>query len=364
MTKTIPEMTMTKTSLYVGHALAYAALLLAVGCSGGGSNPPTPAPTPTPTPTPTRTPVSVAVTGAVVAIPLGSYGTSAPQTPLSGATVVVGNTLIVGPTVPPSLPGSDVAAKTDASGHFSAKVGAPIAPPSGPSLYTFVLPNTNVFNFTPPKSGYFVMVFPSGADGESVGVQLPAHTFAAVTNGSLGTFRSTVASSDEAGWLNQANLDRAAKGQTAVYFDEYVQEAAREHADQLVSETSLCDYSPTNQGPQTRYDFLGGLGANRSNIAILGTVSATDATAFWQAVETAFVGEENIPPPNNYHYAALMFPSNVWMGVAVSSAPWSPGGPNGTFYGADQDNINLITGAAYQIVSVTDCPTGITINGS
>ena len=345
-------------------AIGIAALAACGGGGGGGRSAPPSVPAPPLTaPTSAPAPTLQSVSGTVVSIPQGSYGTAAsPQVPLAGATVVIGNALIEGATLPPTLPGNDVVATSDATGRFSAKVGQPAPPPATPSLYTFVLPYKNVFNVVQPSSGYFVMVFPAGADGLSAGKHLPVHTFVAVTaNGSLGTFRSTTASVDEAGWLQQANLDRGAKGQLPTVFDENAQEKARQHANDMLVEFALCDYNLANQGPQTQYDLLGGLGQDLSNIAISGG-QPTTVSSFWHQVEATFVAGGSLAPPGNYHYENLEYPKNLWMGLAVATGPWTPY-PGEQYYAGDMESINLVDPVS-TVAAADSCPAGIVANES
>lgn len=355
------------------------ALALA-GCGGGGGGPAPTAPAqPTvPIASPTVAPpiLTQAVSGNVVSIPVGTYGAAAaPQTPLVGATVVIGPALIQSATLPAVLPGGDVIAITNTIGSFSTKLNVlpaapPYVPPGGPGTVTnpvtFVPPAKNVFNVQFPAKGYYVMVFPAGADGKTTGTQLPVHAFVAVgSNGALGTFRSTTPSVDEAGWLLQANLDRGAKGQVPEFLDESAEEAARQHAAEMaVGNDAGCDYNAQNEGPLTRYDSLGGLGEDLSNIAGYGGPPST-TTAVWHAIEAGFVAEGGNPPPGNYHYETLTLPYAIWFGLAIATSPFPAGGPGGIYYAADMENVNVTNPNTLSYdVAANSCPPGIVANGS
>ncbi len=150
---------------------------------------------------------ATAVTGRVYQIPRDMYGDNTEFHVVPGAVVIVGPEPVRGATPPPVLPAHDVRAVTDEDGVFRATVSvAPIVPPPG----TFDPPASNVPSVVLPASGYFVEVFPPGADGASVDRRIPNHAFAGLRATSLGTFRVTPASPQEAGVLATINRSRRA----------------------------------------------------------------------------------------------------------------------------------------------------------
>ena len=310
-------MTLRKYLLFAGFVSA--ALLTACG-GGGGSSPVMPAtaaPTNqpnTPTPAPTQTPVPLpVVAGKIVSIPLGTYGTSAPQSPLSGATVIVGTTLILGVTPPPTLPAGDVQATTDANGNYSVQMtSAQVAPNAANGL--FVKPVLDLSGVTPPTLGYYVSVFPSGVDGKSAGAPLPVHSFSAVMNNTLVTQRVTVASSDEASHLALVNAARIKYNPTApaFFFDETAEETARLHANDLLSQNQFCHFDAMGVGPQSRYLKMLGLGTTDEN---LGGGSGT-----MSYIEQAVIGLFMAEGPGGGHYNAIVDPSESWSGVSTVSS--------------------------------------------
>jgi uncharacterized protein YkwD len=289
------------------------------------------------------------VRGSVVSIPQGSFGASAtPQSAIANATVVIGSTLVVGATPPPSVPAGDVIVTTDGNGNFNANV--PQAP-SAPTTYPFMSLQTNVFNVTTPSTGYYVSVFAPDADGKSAGAPLPFHGFLAVNSGAVGTIRITTASAIEAAFLTDVNTFRTSKGAGALIFDELAEEAARLHAtDEATSPEYYCHFDRSNIGPSSRYLKLGGLGLDGENI----DESWSSATAY-QDADTAFESEG----PGGGHYDNLVDTRHRWTGLAQVS------GSRAITY-VDQELISPSESgyATYQVFTGSNCPTGTTANGS
>ena len=275
----------------------------------------------------------VTVAGTVMEMPSDAYGPAtmngttyasadALQTkPLVGATVVIGPVPVLGATLPPVLPVSDVVTTTNATGAFSATLTVqPSVPTFSSANYinmvqpTFALPTNNVTHFAPPAIGYYVEVFGAGSDGISAGEAIPLHRFLPAST-SL-ALRVTTPTKDEASALAVLNVDRARNGVGALIFDESAQEAARLHAtDQIRNTYGICHYDRQNIGPVSRYLNVGGIGLTGEAIgAEFGT--ATAAAHAFSAIEAAFLSEK-ASTPSGGHYTNLVDPPHLWAGLAA-----------------------------------------------
>lgn len=337
------------------------------GSSAGGSGPVPVVPTPSPTPIPTVAPASLA--GTVVAIPQGTFGTSAsPTGPVGNATVIIGSTPVTGATPPTSAPAGDIIVTTSTSGTFTA---TPPTGPETPTSPTIVLPANNVAGATVPAKGYYVSIFAAGTDGKTAGAPLPYHGFVAAGSGL--TFRITTASNDEAAFLAQVNSDRASQAglMTPLIFDELAVEAARQHAAEQVNNPGFngCHYNPANQGPNTRYALLGALGSDIENLGGYGhqisnyngaPQAEPSNTQVWQSAEAGWVSEKST---NGGHWMALSRLNATSAGLAVSSKP-TVTGTNYDFEAAA--DLEVIASGDTSQFSATNagCPAGITANNS
>jgi len=301
------------------------------------------------------------VSGTVTAIGQGGYGAHAGVIgPLVGATVVVGQTPVLGATPPPSAPPGDVMAMTGSSGGFSA------APPSAPTTQgapapITVLPQTDVSHVASsvPSSGYYVSIFPSGADGVSAGAYLPIHTFVPAVSGL--TFRSTSATNDEAAFLAQLNADRTSAGKPIVTFDEYALEAARQHVAEMNAGLFQCPYNTQSQGPQTRFDLFGALGAIGENVGgSTGTPPSILTTAqVWQNAESGWVAESGT---SGADWLRLISGTALWAGTAVGTVTYTmPSAWQGV---ADLELVSPSVLTQTTSYPATGCPAGIVQNGS
>ena len=292
------------------------------GCGGGGgTTPPTSGgstvggstATPIPTPSPTATPTPAVISGKIVSIPNTAYGPNAPQSGLPNAIVIVGPTLVLGATPPPTLPAGDVQATTGSDGTYSvALVSAPVAPNASSSAI-FVVPGQNLSGVTPPTSGYYISVFAVGTDGKSANAPLPVHAFSSVTGGVLATQRVTTATVDEAANLATLNAARVKANPAAgpLTFDETAQEVAREHAQDEAANGYSCHYDTKNVGPESRYLRMLGLGSEEENWGLSGgTPQAAYAT-----IMRVMIGEG----PGGGHYDNITGATRQWAGVATAT---------------------------------------------
>ena len=309
------------------------------------SGPATPSPSPGPT----------ALSGSVVAIANTAFGSGATQTPLAGAVVVIGPTLIVGATPPAVLPAGDVSATTDAAGHYAATLtSAQVAPTAAQAAYN---PSLNdLSGVVPPARGFYVAVFASGADGKSANVPLPVHAFSAVSSGGvLATQRVTTVTADEANFLALVNTDRVAANPIAqpMIFDEYAQEAARLHASEEALGNYYCHYNALNVGPGSRYLTLLAVGLDDENV---GKTSGQDTPGSYQLVESQFIGEAST---TGGHYANIVDAPRTWAGVTTYFA-----GPTAQY--VDQELVSAHGTGAYVYPNFTgnQCPAGVVPNNS
>ena len=339
-------------SFFSVAVIASTALLTSCGSGGGGTSssstiPPVGASTPTPMPTLTPVPV----TGKVVAIPAGSYGPTATQSTLSGAVVIVGPSLVIGATPPPTLPSGDVQATTDASGSYSVSLATAPVVPNAATNAAFIVPGLNLSGFTPPTSGYYISVFAVGADGKSANTTLPVHAFSAVTNGTLVTQRVTTATVDEAANLAYLNAARVKANPAApvLIFDESAEETAREHVQDMAANKFLCHYDLKNVGPYSRYLRMSGLGVDGENVGF-GSAGAP------QAEYATMVDREIAQGPGEGHYENIINANNLWAGVSTAA----------NSLGNISTDDELISPHATFFGTYTSlyCPTGILANGS
>jgi uncharacterized protein YkwD len=342
-------------------AIVLASSALLAACSGGGNTAQfagatygvAPAPGATASATPIPGPVNVS--GTVVSIPVGTYGASAPQTPLAGAVVVIGPTLVLGATPPPLAPAGDVMTTTGPGGTYSATVAnGPAAPVS--TQATYVYPVNDLSGVTPPLSGYYVSVFASGSNGTAAGAPLPVHAFSGVgVGGALATQRVTIASPDEANFLALVNLNRTTANPLALplIFDETAEEAARLHANDEATNAYYCHYDTQNRGPSSRYLGLLAIGQDDENI---GKTSGDDAPTSYTTVEAQFMAEA---PTNGGHYTNIIDSTHAWAGLAVVVAD-----PTDQY--VDQEFVSPHGTGPYIYANFagSSCPPGIVANNS
>jgi len=344
-------MKIAKTLGILASVTVFASALAA--CGGGGSTggvvPPTPvggsSSTPIPTPTPT------AITGKIVSIPNAAYGPSAPQTGLANAIVIVGPSLILGATPPPTLPAGDVQATTIGDGSYTVSLAAATVAPNASANALFVVPSQDLSGVTPPKIGYYVSVFAVGADGKSANAPLPVHAFSAVTAGALATQRVTTATVDEAAnlaYLNAARV-KANPAALALTFDETAQEVAREHVQDEAANRYACHFDLKNVGPESRYLRMSGLGANGENFGYYGGGSSQEA---YVQVVALFMKEG----PGGGHYDNVTGATRLWAGVATAAET------NG-FQHTDDELV--VPHQTVQFIYQNEyCPAGIVTNNS
>jgi len=342
-------------------ALTATAALAACGGGGGGSSsggtlPPaggptaSPVPTATPSPGPTATPTPTAITGKIVSIPAGAFGPNAPQTALAGATVIVGPTLILGATPPPTLPSGDVQATTDASGNYSVAIAVAQVSPDATTNALFVVPGLNLSGVTPPTKGYYISVFATGVDGKSANVPLPVHAFSAVINNALTTQRVTVATVDESANLAALNAARVKANPLApvLTFDETAEEVAREHVQDEAQNHYLCHYDQANVGPESRYLRMFGVGADGENAGGGGGTS--------QYAYATILALNMSEGPGGSHYDNIVGPTRLWAGVSTAAES------NGTQH--TDDELIVPHQTVQFLYPNTFCPSGITANNS
>ena len=348
--------TLTRASVIIASSV----LLAACGGGGntssfGGGNVYTATPVSTASPSTAPMPGPVNVTGSVVSIPVGTFGPSAPQSALAGAVVVIGPVLMTGATAPATAPSGDVMVTTGATGSYSATVAAgPVAPSSAQAAY--VHPPNDLSGFTPPSTGYYISVFPSGSDGKTAGIAIPVHAFSAVSSsGALTTQRVTTVSADEATFLALINHDRVAANPIALpmIFDEYAEEAARLHANEEASGNFYCHYNATNAGPGSRYLTLGAIGQDNENI---GKTSGNDAPTAYTSVEAQFMSESTV---NGGHYSNIIDSTHAWAGVTTVVV-----GPTAQYVDQEFVSPNGIAPYVYPNFVGSQCPAGVSPNNS
>jgi uncharacterized protein YkwD len=292
-----------------------------------------------------------------------TYAYDSTGTPLSGATVIIGPTQVIGATPPPTLPAGDVSTLTNSSGAFSATIpAAAIAPVLTPDysntpIATLVIPTYNITNFTAPATGYFVEVFGVGTDGISAGVPIPLHAFLGAST-SL-NLHVTSAASAEASALALVNADRQSNaGASPLTLDEAAEEAARLHARDQAQNSYFCHYDQHNVGPVSRYLNLGGVGLTGE--ANGGSAGTSTALAAFQQGETDILTEKSENPPGG-HYLNLVDSAHAWAGLAAALSTT----PNAYYIDYELISpptaIDSVVGIGY---SLEGCASGITANGS
>ena len=313
---------------------------------------PTATPTPTLAPTPSPTPAPAAIGGKIVSIPAGAYGASAPQVPLAGAVVIVGPTLILGATPPPTLPAGDVQATTDASGNYSVTIAAAQVSPDASPNALFVIPGQNLSGVTPPTRGYYISVFATGADGKSPNAPLPVHAFSAVVANGVATQRVTTATVDEAANLAYLNAARVKANPAApmLTFDESAQEVAREHAQDEAANKYYCHYDRANVGPESRYLRMLGLGSDGENWGIAGGSSQSA----YSAIINLFMSEG----PGGGHYDNIVGSTRLWAGVTTAIEA------DGLTQHTDDELIVPHTTVQFIYGTSSGCPSGTVANNS
>ena len=357
-------MKIAKTLGILAGATVFASALAACGGGGGGgstggSMPPisggTPGggstSTPVPTPSPVGTPTPSVISGKVVSIPNTAYGPNAPQAVLANAIVIVGPTLILGSTPPPTLPAGDVQSTTGSDGAYSvALVSVPVAPNAATNAI-FVVPGQNLSGVTPPTSGYYISVFAVGVNGKSANAPLPVHAFSTITAGAFATQRVTTATADEAANLAYLNAARVKANPSALplTFDEIAQEVAREHVQDEAASRYACHFDLKNVGPESRYLRMNGLGANGENFGFYGVGTSQDA--YVQVVD--FFMKEG---PGGGHYDNITGATRLWAGVSTAAES------NGTQHTDDE---LVVPHQAVQFIYQNEyCPSGIVTNNS
>ena len=332
------------------------------GGGGGGTTPPTSGgspiggstATPIPTPSPTATPTPAVISGKIVSIPNTAFGPNAPQTGLAGVIVIVGPTLILGSTPPPTLlPAGDVQATTQADGSYNVSLSAgPVAPDASPNAL-FVVPGQDLSGATPPKSGYYVSVFAVGTDGKIANVPLPVHAFSAVTAGVLATQRVTTATVDEAANLAYFNAARVKANPSAspLTFDEIAQEVAREHVQDEAANRYDCHFDQKNVGPESRYLRMSGLGANGENLGIVSNGGSS------QSAYALIVDAEVKEGPGGGHYDNLVAATRIWAGVSIAAES------NGVQH-SDEELVEPHQAFQFIYHVAGGCPSGVVNNNS
>jgi hypothetical protein len=292
----------------IGAALSLAGALAACGGGGGGSSGGGGVPaTATPTPTPTATPL--VVQGSVRDLGTQRYAGDggAAGAVITSATIVVGPTLIVGATPPPTLPSGDAKATTASDGSYT------------------------VTGYTAGSPTY-VMVFPAAGDPH-----VSLHALAKISGGAIRTLYLYAPSATETGELTQINADRSSNGAAPVVFDEIGFETARAHADFMAANgyyahcipmsncapgigTPPATFAPQYASPNDLYNYLGG--ALQLTPASNSTENIVANEASWSAADAWFMAEKGTP--NHGHFDQIVFPSHNWVGLGDNQAPKPP----------------------------------------
>jgi uncharacterized protein YkwD len=239
--------------------------------SGGGGGAPTP--TPSPTPTVSTTPASATATGRLVDYTTGS--------PIAGAVIIAGATLVIGATPPPSVPTGDAQTTTAADGSFT----VPVTAGSG-----------NVMAFA---SGYITLHAPE--------------TYTAGTN-PLGTLKVSAPTADDTAWLVAINQDRATYNAPPVVMDERLTEATRLWVAYEAANGRFEDSDPLASGPYTTsISVYGSLGAYNVPVAQNGAGGGPSATG--TDAEAVFRSEG----PTGPHFSTIINQSARWVGLGGAS---------------------------------------------
>jgi hypothetical protein len=232
-----------------------------VPAGGGGS-------TPTPTPAPSASP-GISATGRVVDYASG--------TPIAGAVVVAGASLVQGATPPPTVPAGDAQTMTGSDGSFSLPV---------------------------PLGAGNLMVFASGY----IALHAP-ETFSTGAN-TLGTLKVSTETADDAAWLAAINQDRATYGAAPVIMDERLTEATRLWNAYEAANGRYGDTDPSAPPPYltsiTLYNTLGVYSVPVSQNGTGGGPTSTGADA-----EASFRTEG----PNGPHFSTIINARARWIGL-------------------------------------------------
>jgi hypothetical protein len=240
--------------------------------------------------------------------------------PIAGATVVVGPRLVVGASVPSTLPRGDVAAVTGADGSYE------ITGYDG-------------------RGTTYVMVFPPAGD-----THIALHARAAVVNERIRSLYLYAPSPVESAELALIGADRASNGAGPLVPDEIAFETARAHADfmavnayyQHCIPATRCDavaafpltppssFAPRYVAPNDLYLALGGAldlapGSNWTENFYVGWPSGNAAYASWPAADAWFMAEKcNLthscphgPVAGGYvkHYTNIVDRAHTWVGL-------------------------------------------------
>jgi hypothetical protein len=248
-----------------------------------------------------------------------------PGDPIAGATVIIGNVLVLGVTVPSAIPRGDIAATTGADGTYTV-------------------------------SGYdrrgttYVMVFPPAADGH-----LSLHGRADITDGKMRPLYLYQPSAVEQAELSRINSDREETIARLLIPDEIAFETARAHADFMATNayyqhcipaascfvvptfatSSPAQFAPRYSSPNDLYTALGGAldvaaHANWSENFYVAWPASNVSTASWQAADAWFMAEKcNLDKscPNGpivggitSHYENIVNQRHIWVGLGDNAA--------------------------------------------
>jgi uncharacterized protein YkwD len=245
--------------------------------SGGGGGAPTP--TPTPTPTVSTTPGSATGTGRLVDYTTGS--------PIAGAVIIAGATLVIGATPPPSVPTGDAQTTTAADGSFT----VPVTAGSG-----------NVMAFA---SGYITLHAPE--------------TYTAGTN-PLGTLKVSTPTADDTAWLAAINQDRATYNAPPVVMDERLTEATRLWTTYEANNGRYVDSDPLAPVPYTTsITVYASLGAYNVPVSQNQTGGASGSTGV--DAEAAFRAEG----PTGPHFTTIINGTARWVGLGRATCKGGAG---------------------------------------
>jgi Cysteine-rich secretory protein family len=253
-----------------------AVLVLALSACGGGGGGTVPTggggggATPTPSPFPTAGPAGTTASGRLVDYTAG--------TPIGGAVIVAGTTLVIGATPPPTVPAGDGQTTTAADGSFTVAV----APGSG-----------NIMAFA---NGYIALHAPE--------------TYAAGSN-PLGSLKVSTPTSDDTAWLAAINQDRATYSAPPVVMDERLTEAARLWTTYEAANGRGGDSDPLAPAPYgTSITVYGSLGAY--NVSVAQNTTGSGVGSSGSDAEVAFRTEG----PGGAHFSTIINASARWVGLA------------------------------------------------
>lgn len=264
-------------------ALVMLTALSACGGGGGGGTIPTGGSTPTPTPTPTAsgTPTSTTATGRLVDYTTGS--------PIAGAVIVAGSTLVIGATPPPAVPTGDAQTTTASDGTFT------VAVPAG---------SGNIMAFA---NGYITLHAPE--------------TYASGAN-ALGTLKVSTPTSDDTAWLAAINQDRATYNAPPVVMDERLTEAVRLWVAYEAANGRYADTDPLAPAPYTTsITVYGSLGAY--NVPVAQNIGGGGAGTTGPEAEAGFRAEG----PTGPHFSTIVNASSRWVGLGSAACAGGGGTP-------------------------------------